>query len=133
MWKIYICLFVPLENSSHMETSHIEGCSAALNYDHWAVKVFSVPHLLWHGAPVTLTPIVERLAVELSLPVFTTWVCRGWEFEHQTFRLRRERSNRLRHHSGLKDPYQDSKQHSTNEKLIHFGFPRTNLENLNQS
>ena len=38
-------------------------------------------HLLWHGAsayighprgPVTLTPIVERLAAGLSLPVFTT-------------------------------------------------------------
>ena len=41
-------------------------------------------YILWHGAsiynshlqgPVTLAPIVERLAVELSLPVFTTWVC----------------------------------------------------------
>ena len=29
--------------------------------------------------PVTLTPIAERLAVELSLPVFTTSVCRGWD------------------------------------------------------
>ena len=26
--------------------------------------------------PVTLTPVAERLAVELSLPVFTTYVCR---------------------------------------------------------
>ena len=42
---------------------------------------FSVPHLLWHVAsiynghirgPVTLTPIAERLVVELSL-----LVCRG--------------------------------------------------------
>ena len=42
---------------------------------------FSMPHLLWHGAPmyngrrpgpVTLTPIDERLALELSLPVLTT-------------------------------------------------------------
>ena len=50
----------------------------------------SVPHLLWHGAsvynghlwgPVTLTPIAERLAVELSLPVFTTKVCRGNRYE----------------------------------------------------
>ena len=40
---------------------------------------FSVPHLLWHGAsvyngqlrgPVTLAPIAERLAVELSLYSF---------------------------------------------------------------
>ena len=45
---------------------------------------FSVPHLLWHGISVynghlrravTLTPVVECLAVELSLPVFTTYVC----------------------------------------------------------
>ena len=28
--------------------------------------------------PVTLTAIAERLAVELSLPVLTTWVCRSW-------------------------------------------------------
>ena len=41
-------------------------------------EFFSVPHLLWHGAsiydghllgPVTLTPVAERFAVELSLPV----------------------------------------------------------------
>ena len=50
---------------------------------------FSLPHQLWHGAyiynghlevrgPVTLTPITDRLAVQLSLPVFTTLVRRGW-------------------------------------------------------
>ena len=50
---------------------------------------FSVPHLLWHGAsvylrgPVTLTPIAERLAVEQSLPIFTTKVCRGWDSNTQ--------------------------------------------------
>ena len=27
--------------------------------------------------PVTLIPVAERLAVELSLPVFTTYVCRS--------------------------------------------------------
>ena len=45
----------------------------------------SVLHLLWHGTsvynghhrgPMTLTPVAERLVVELSLPVFTTYVCR---------------------------------------------------------
>ena len=30
--------------------------------------------------PVTLAPIAKRLPVELSLPVFTTYVCRGWIF-----------------------------------------------------
>ena len=29
--------------------------------------------------PVTLKPTAERLAVKLSLPVFTTNVCRGWD------------------------------------------------------
>ena len=32
-----------------------------------------------HRGPVTLTPIAERLAVELSLPVYTTQVFRGWD------------------------------------------------------
>ena len=47
---------------------------------------FNVLHLLWHGTsvfnghlqgPMTLTPVAERLVVELSLPAFTTYVCRG--------------------------------------------------------
>ena len=33
--------------------------------------------------PVTLTPNAERLAVELSLPVLTTRVCRGWDSNTQ--------------------------------------------------
>ena len=33
--------------------------------------------------PVTLTPIAEHLAVELSEPVFTTWVYRGWDSNTQ--------------------------------------------------
>ena len=32
---------------------------------------------------VTLTPIAERLAVELLLPVFTTYICRGWDSNTQ--------------------------------------------------
>ena len=44
-----------------------------------------MPHLLQHGptlynghlrGPVTLAPVAERLAVELSLPVFAAKVCR---------------------------------------------------------
>ena len=34
---------------------------------------------------MTLTPIAERLAVELSLPVFTTKFCRGWDSNTQPF------------------------------------------------
>ena len=49
-------------------------------------EFFIVPHVLWHGTsvyngqlwgPVTLTPIAESFAGELTLPFFTTWVCRG--------------------------------------------------------
>ena len=32
---------------------------------------------------MTLTPIAEHLAVELSQPVFTTYVCRGWDLNTQ--------------------------------------------------
>ena len=52
----------------------------------------TTPHLLWHGAsvynghlpkPKTLTLIAERLALELSLPVFTT--CHGWDSNIEPF------------------------------------------------
>ena len=48
-------------------------------------EFFNEPHLLRNGhtlynghlrGPLTPTPVAERLAVELSLPVFTTQVCR---------------------------------------------------------
>ena len=55
---------------------------------------FSVPHLhvLWLGAsvynghfrvPVTPTIFAERIAVEMSLPVFTTEVCYGFDSKTQ--------------------------------------------------
>ena len=40
-------------------------------------------HLFIMVISVTLTPIAERLAVELSLTVFTTKVCRGWDSNTQ--------------------------------------------------
>ena len=40
----------------------------------------SVPHLLWHGTPVHNA---ERLAPRLSLPILTTWVCRGRDSKTQ--------------------------------------------------
>ena len=55
-----------------------------LSNDLW----FSFPHLLWHRAsvcnghyrgPATLNPVAERLAVELSLGVFTVNVSGGWD------------------------------------------------------
>ena len=95
------CLFrvyrLPREIFTHMETSPLpvkgckfELCSALMAIEQW--KLLSVAHLLWHGisvynghlrGPVTLTPIAEHLAVELSLPVFTTYVCRSWDLNTQ--------------------------------------------------
>ena len=88
-----VCLFVCLfrgfsptrEFFTHIEPSplpvkaaNFDICSVLMAIEQW--EFFSVPHLLWHGpsvytghlrGPVTLTPIAERLAVELSLPVLT--------------------------------------------------------------
>ena len=46
---------------------------------------------------VTLTPIAERLAGELSLSVFYDLSLSRMGFEHPTLRLRSKRSNLLRH------------------------------------
>ena len=89
VYFLFVCLafFVPLKNFSLIWTRHHYRWRAA-NFDLYSALMaieqwgfFSVPHLLWHGAsiynghlrgPVTLTPVAERLAVELSLTVFTT-------------------------------------------------------------
>ena len=100
---MFVCLlfFVPLENFSLILRPHhcrrraanfYLLCSALIAIEQWGF--FSVQHPLWHGASVydgqlrgsvTLKPIAERLAVELSLPVFTTYVCRGWDSKTQPF------------------------------------------------
>ena len=54
--------------------------------------------------PMTLTPIAERIAVELSLTVFTTGLSR-LGFELPTFRLRGKRSHPLRYRGGTWDHY----------------------------
>ena len=91
---LFVCLvffFVPLENFSIIWRRHhcrrratdFGLCSTPKSIEQWGF--FSVPLLLWHGAsvyighlwgPVVLTPTAKRLAVELSLPVLTTWDCR---------------------------------------------------------
>ena len=97
MKRLFICLLVvfrPRENFSISRRQHYQWraanlylCSAFMAIEKWRFSVH-VPHLLWHEAsvfnghlrgPVTITPIAERLAVELSLQFFTTKVCRGWE------------------------------------------------------
>ena len=98
-WPVY-CLIVPLENFSlkwrrhhyRWRDANFELCSAFMAIEQWGF--FSVPHLLLHGAsvynnhlrgPVTLTPIAERLTVDLllHLPVFKTYVCRRWDSNTQ--------------------------------------------------
>ena len=73
-------------------------------------RFFSVSHLMWHRAsvsnghllgPVTLAHIAEHLAVELSLPVFTTRlgsVAAG--IRTTNLPLAVERSNSMRHRLG---------------------------------
>ena len=67
------------------EELHFDLCSTFIAIEQW--WFFSVSRLLWHRAsvcsahlwgPLTLTPVAEHLAVELSQPVFTTYVYRGW-------------------------------------------------------
>ena len=53
--------------------------------------------------PVKLTPVVECLAVELSLPVFMTLICRSWDSNTKPFAKRG--SDRLRQHGGVKRTY----------------------------
>ena len=98
---LFVCLFVyrPIrEFFTHMEMSPlpVKGCKfwpMLGTNGHWTVGVLSAPHLLQLGAsvynnhlrgPVALTPIVDSLAVELPLPVFTTKVCRGWDSKIQS-------------------------------------------------
>ena len=90
-FRVCLGVFNPLENFSliwRWRTANFDICSAPMAIDHEQWEFLSLPHLLWHGAsfyngylrgPVTLTPIAERLTVELSLPVFMTWVCCSWD------------------------------------------------------
>ena len=99
-FSLFVCLgfYVPLENcSTHLRRHHCRWRAA--NFDLCSELkaseqrgLFSVSHLLWHGAsvyngylrgPITLVAINERLALELSIPVFTTYVCRGWDSNTQ--------------------------------------------------
>ena len=93
--RVYCCLlkfFFPLEKFSliwrrhhcRWKTANVDLCSALMTIEQWGF--FSVPHLLWHGVSVynghlrgLVTPVAERLAVELLLPVFTNRVYRDRE------------------------------------------------------
>ena len=93
---LFVCFWgciVQLDNFSliwrrhhfRWKTTNVDLCSA-----HMAIEqggFFSVPRLLWHWVsiynghlrgPVTLTFIAKRLAVELPLPFFMSYVFRGF-------------------------------------------------------
>ena len=90
LFCLFDCLFgvfVPLENFSLIWRLHhyrwraaiFNLCSALMAIEQWGL--FNVPHLLRHGpivynghlrGPGALTPVAERLTVELTLPVFTS-------------------------------------------------------------
>ena len=107
--RLFACLvFVPLENFLLVwRRHHYRG--RATNFDLISVLMvieqwgfFNVPHLLWHKptlynchlrGPVTLTPVAERLAVELSLPVFNSSVCCGWDSNTQPSSFRTDALN----------------------------------------
>ena len=68
-------------------TVNFDISSALTAIEPWGF--FGVPLLLIHGASAYNShirghvTIARRLAVELSLPVFTTYVCRGWDSNTQ--------------------------------------------------
>ena len=111
---MFVCLefFIPFENCSLIWRHHhypwraanFDLCSVLIAIEQWGF--FSVPHLLWHGASVynghlqglvSLTSNAQRLAVELSLPVFMTGLSR-LGFEYLTLCMWGLRSNRLHPH-----------------------------------
>ena len=78
--------FIWRRHHCRWKRANFDLCSALMAIEQWGF--FSVPHLLWHEAsvhnghlrgPETLKPIAERVAVELSLPLLRTKVCRGWD------------------------------------------------------
>ena len=79
--NLFVCLFgvncPTREIFTHMETSPlpVKGCkfwTMLDTHDHCAVRVLKRATSTHLRGSVTLTPNAERLAVELSLPVFTT-------------------------------------------------------------
>ena len=90
--RLFVCLFVWYRSTREYSliwrrhhfrwrAENFDLSSALMAIEQWGF--FNVPHLIWHGAsvynshlrgPVTLSPITERLAVELSY-----LVCRGWD------------------------------------------------------
>ena len=111
-------IFHPYGDVTKWRVANYDLYSALMAIEQWGF--LSVPHLLWHRASVcnghlrgsmTLTPIAEPLAMELSLPVFNDLSQSRLGFKHPTFCMQGERSYQLRHHSG-----HEKINHSPNHK-----------------
>ena len=76
------------------------------NIKQW--RFYNVPHLVWHGPSVQVVIFEDPWHLQLLASV-KQWSCH-WlfirhrlEFEHPTFGMQGERSNRLRHHHSLRE------------------------------
>ena len=82
---MFLCLFWVFRHTRELFLHHhcrwratnFDLCSTLMAVEQWRFNY--VPHQLWHRVslynghlrrPVTLTPVAERLTVELSLPLF---------------------------------------------------------------
>ena len=90
-------------------TSNFDLYSAPMAIEQW--EFFSKPHLVWHRAPFIMV-ISENPWHSHLLPRVWQGSCHylfydlsllRLEFEHRTFRMQGERSNRLRHRGGYSD------------------------------
>ena len=124
--SLFVCIFVAsfpsLEFFTHIETtsSPVQGCEfwpMLGTYDHWAVRTFSVPHVLWHGAsvyyghlrePVTFTPNAKRLDKGAVTTCFDDLVLSRLGFAHSAFCMRGKQSYRQRHCIGYLHLFQHS-------------------------
>ena len=84
------CLFVCLGFSSHLRIFHSYGDITIdgeglqiLTYARHSWPLSSESSLACLRRPVSLESIAEHLAVELSLSLFTTQVCCGWDSNNQ--------------------------------------------------
>ena len=124
LWTIKVCLFswrffsnqklITNYRRHHYrwKATNVDLYSTPMAIMQWGF--FTLPHRLWHGTsvcnghlqgPVTLIPFVERITVDLLLPVFTVKVFLGWlGFEHPT--LACEANALIRYKKGIyKDTY----------------------------
>ena len=76
----YLLLF---RHCQHFSDGKMKTCNRSLTYARylWPLRVKVLERHL--RGPVTLTPNADSLAVEMSLPVLTTYACRGWDSNTQ--------------------------------------------------